>query len=260
MIPFYLQIADHKFKIIQVSSEFLPFLSERFSFTNDQGKGLDLSLRINHGYGDPFEDYDVKIIKKEDHIVYLRKDYFIEVDSSFRNATISAYDELALKHALMNLYSSFILHHNWGLLLHSSCVIADDKAHIFAGHSGAGKSTAARLSAPRELLSDEATLIKITDHSIVIYDSPFRSELETVGHIDHAPLSSIQLLFQADLNVRNRIKQSDAFMQLMDKVFYWPYKDDEVVKVLNLLKGIVRNVPVYDLHFQKNNTFWELIS
>ncbi|MGG1629476.1 hypothetical protein [Rossellomorea sp. NRS-1567] len=260
MTPFYIKIADHKFKIIQASNEFLPFLSERFSFAIGQGNSHDLNLRINHGYGEPFEDYDVKIIKKENHIVYLRKDYFIEVDSSFRNATISAHDDLALKHALMNLYSSFILHHNWGLLLHSSCVIDGHKAHIFAGHSGAGKSTAARLSAPRELLSDEATLIKITDRSILIYDSPFRSELETVGHKENAPLSSIQLLYQADFNERTQVKQSDAFMKLMDKVFYWTYKEDEVVKVLDFLKKIVRDVPVYDLHFQKNNTFWELIS
>lgn len=260
MTPFYIKIADHKFKIIQASNEFLPFLSKRFSFAIGEGNVPDLSLRINHGYGEHFEDYDVKIIKKENHIVYLRKDYFIEVDSSFRNATISAYDELALKHALMNLYSSFILHHNWGLLLHSSCVIDGDKAHIFAGHSGAGKSTAARLSAPRELLSDEATLIKVSDRSIRIYDSPFRSELETVGYKLHVTLSSIQLLFQDKFNERSQVKQSDAFMQLMDKVFYWPYKEDEVVRVLDFLKKIVRNVPVYDLHFQKNNTFWELIS
>ncbi len=260
MSSLYIKIAEHNCKIIQVSNEFLPFLLERFPFPDGQVEGPDLNLRINHGYGTPFEDYEVKIIKKENQVVYLRKDYFIEVDSCFRNATISAYDELALKHALMNLYSSFILHHNWGVLLHSSCVMDGDQAHIFAGHSGAGKSTAARLSTPRELLSDEATLIKVTDQSIRIYDSPFRSELETVGYKGHAPLSSIQLLFQAKFNERSQVKQSDAFMQLMDKMFYWPYKEDEVVKVLDFLKKIVRNVPVYDLHFQKNNTFWELIS
>ena len=51
----------------------------------------------------------------------------------------------------MNLYSSFIAYHNWGLLIHSSCVVNKGEAHIFSGHSGAGKSTAAKLSHPRDL-------------------------------------------------------------------------------------------------------------
>jgi hypothetical protein len=260
MNHFYIKITDHKLKISLPENDFLPFLSERFSFFNEQGNKPDLSISITKGYGVPFKDYDVKIIQKETTLLYQRKDYLIEVDENFTRAMISAYDELALKHALMNLYSAFILHNNWGLLLHSSCVIEGERAHIFAGHSGAGKSTAARLSVPRELLSDEATLIKITDNSITVYDSPFRSELEKGNHNKCVPLSSVQLLSQAVQNKRIQLKQSDAFMQLMDKVFYWPHKEDEVARVLELLKVLVKKIPVYELHFQKNNTFWELIS
>jgi hypothetical protein len=260
MNHFYMKIADHQLKISLPENDFFPYLSKRFSFFRKHGDKPDLSISITKGYGVPFKDYDVKITMKESTLLYQRKDYLIEVDQNFTKAVVSAYDELALKHALMNLYSAFILHNNWGLLLHSSCVIDGECAHVFAGHSGAGKSTAARLSAPRELLSDEATLINITDNAIIIYDSPFRSELEKGTHNKCVPLSSVQLLSQAGQNERIQLKQSDAFMQLMDKVFYWPYKEDEVARVLELLKVLVKKIPAYQLHFQKNNTFWELIS
>lgn len=221
---------------------------------------VDLSIQIVAGYGVPFQDYEVKITEKHKRILFQRADYLIEVDSNYTSATISVYDELALKHALMNLYSSFIVHHNWGLLIHSSCVIDKGKAHLFAGPSGAGKSTAARLSAPRELLSDEATILKITQDSVTVFDSPFRSELEDRGTTITVPLASMQILHQSLHNRRNGLKKSDALLHLMDKVFYWTHSPEETKQILQLLKILVQTVPVYDLYFQKNNKFWELIS
>jgi hypothetical protein len=257
---FYIKVGDHNLKIKLSSIDYFSFFTERFSHSYAPLEATTMTVEVQGGYGLPFVNYDVVITKKEGEILYRREDYLIKVDPDFKNATIYVHDELALKHALMNLYSAFILHHNWGLLLHSSCVIEGSKAHVFAGHSGAGKSTAAKLSAPRELLSDEATLMKVNKDGVTIYHSPFRSELETSSDKKDVPLSSIQLLSQASFNERNLLKQSDAFLQLMDKVFYWPYGEHEVAKVLRLLKSVVRTIPVYDLHFQKNNTFWELIS
>jgi hypothetical protein len=257
---FYIKVGDHDLKIKLQNIEYLSYFTERFHYSYTPLEAARMTITVQGGYGVPFVTYDVFTTRKEGEILYRRQDYLIEVDSDFTNATLFVHDKLALKHALMNLYSAFILHHNWGLLLHSSCVIEGTKAHVFAGHSGAGKSTAAKLSAPRELLSDEATLLKVNNDGVTIYHSPFRSELETRSDKKVVPLSSIQLLSQASFNERNLLKQSDAFLQLMDKVFYWPYGEHEVANVLRLLKSVVLTIPVYELHFQKNNTFWELIS
>lgn len=219
----------------------------------------DLSITIQEGYGKSFTDYVVNIKKSDNKISFERADYLIEVDSKYSEAIVSVHNDLALKHALMNLYSSFIAYRNWGLLIHSSCAIENNSAHIFAGQSGAGKSTAAKLSYPRDLLSDEATILKITSENITVYNSPFRSELESSGTINCCSLSSIQLLNQAVQNRRLPIKKSDAFMELIDKVFYWEHNHEETKNVLKLLRILVSITPTYQLHFQKNNTFWELI-
>jgi hypothetical protein len=160
----------------------------------------------------------------------------------------------------MNLYSSFIVYHNWGLLIHSSCAIDNGKAHIFAGQSGAGKSTAAKLSYPRKLLSDEAALIKITPEKVTVFNSPFRSELEAGNFKEQVELASVQILYQALQNNRAKLTKSDALLHLMDKVFFWPHSLDETKTIMRLLTDLVKIVPGYELQFQKNNTFWELIS
>lgn len=220
----------------------------------------DMMIELEGAYGVPFVDYDVEITRESNKIFFRRADYLVQVDAGYRSARISYHDQLALKHALMNLYSSLIVHHNWGLLIHSSCALEGEKAHIFAGQSGAGKSTVARLSQPRGLLSDEATIVKIDGERITVFDSPFRSELETTHYEESRPLASVQLLYQSDQNERMRLKKSDALLHLIDKVFYWPNSPDATNRIIASLKELVNTVPVYKLHFQKNNAFWELIS
>ncbi len=261
MKTFYTKIGDHLIFISLDSLRLMDLFKKGFSILPTRNEDQpDLMIHIEGGYGMPFENYEVSIRVEIDKVIYQRADYLIEVDKEFHSANIFVHDELALKHALMNLYSTFIVNQNWGLLLHSSCAIENGSAHIFAGHSGAGKSTAAKLSSPRELLSDEATLVKISKDSITVYHSPFRSELETSSSKENIPLGSVQLLKQSLVNERILLKQSDAFLQLIDKVFYWPHREEEVSKVLGLLRKVVRQVPIYELQFQKNNTFWELIS
>lgn len=253
------KIGDHFIQIISESG-YLHKLLLNFRTYHNKNRDADLIIKIRDGYGVPFQDYEVEIKKEHNKILYSRADYLIEVDSEYTSATISVYDDLALKHALTNLYSSFIVHHNWGLLIHSSCALENGKAHMFAGHSGAGKSTAAKLSYPRNLLSDEATIVKITPNQVTVYNSPFRSELEAEPFEGNVKLASMQILYQALQNKRVRLEKSDALLHLMDKVFFWPQNQEETKTILRLITMLVKQVPVYELHFQKNNTFWELIS
>ena len=253
------KIGDHYIKIITKADKLYKVL-HNFESNCKVKQQPDLIIKIKDGYGIPFRDYEVNITKKHNTIIYSRADYLIEVDPEYKSATISVYDDFALKHALTNLYSSFIVHHNWGLLIHSSCVLENGKAHLFSGHSGAGKSTAAKLSYPRHLLSDEASLVKITSNEVSVFNSPFRSELDAEPFEGNVELASVQILFQALQNKRVRLQKSNALLDLMDKVFFWPHSQDEVKTIMQLMTQLVKQVPVYELHFQKNNTFWELIS
>lgn len=259
MNTIHTNIGTHKIQISLNSGSFTNFIQRTYQINSDQ-PNPDMELTIHQGYGTSFVDYQVEITKEPRKIRYRRADYLIEADSDYRRAIIHAHDDFALKHAMTNLYSAFIVYHQWGLLIHSSCVVESGKAHIFAGQSGAGKSTAARLSEPRQLLSDEATLVQITPTEVIVHNSPFRSEITTCGDSEKAPLISIQLLHQALQNHRIQIRKPDALIQLMDKVFYWAHDPEETKVILQLLRTLVDQVPVYELYFKKDNTFWELIS
>lgn len=253
-------IGEHHFRTITSSSTFFKMINASFCKVANKNSTPDMTIYVYEGYGAKFTNYEVKTVKENRHVSFQRSDYLIEIKEQYNLAIIYAHDIFSLKHALINLYSAFIVEKQWGVLIHSSCVIDNEKAHIFSGHSGAGKSTAAFLSLPRSLLSDEATIVKIQKNDIRIYNSPFRSEMQSTEENTFYSLSSIQLLYKDAVNKRQRLSKSDALIDLMDKVFYWSIDSKDTKKILLLIKILVEMVPVYKLHFQKNDTFWELIS
>ncbi|OPH56697.1 hypothetical protein BC351_27535 [Paenibacillus ferrarius] len=257
---FYSLIGDHIIQVISQSQVCMGFMHKYFPMMDPPSRQADLIIYLKEGYGIPFYNYNVAITQEEDAILFRRADYLIEAKTDYGYAVISVHNELALKHAFMNLYSSYVVHHRWGLLIHSSCVMEKGAAYLFAGHSGAGKSTAAKLSYPRELLSDEATIVKISSEQITVYNSPFRSELNRTGLEQAGPLAGIYLLKQSLHNHVVRLSRSNGFLELMDKVFYWSPSPTGNVSILQLLQQMVKHVAVSELHFQKNDTFWELIS
>ncbi|TGA99985.1 hypothetical protein E4665_03285 [Sporolactobacillus shoreae] len=255
------QIDEQYVKITCDSSSLWEYVEPNFitvpSTVPDQA---DIEIDILGDYGIPFTGFTVHVADLNRAVLFKRDDYLIAATPDFRKAVIKAHDFMALKHALLNFYSSYLIHHQSGLLIHSSCVVDHGAAHLFAGISGAGKSTVARLSYPRKLLSDEATLIKVSPEAIDVYNSPFRSDIPAADGGNSCALKSIQLLHQSSQNQRTRAAQETGFNQLFERTFYWPCKEQDVLTIRALLKKVVERVPVYDLSFQKNSTFWTLIS
>lgn len=263
MHTMYLLIGTHTLFVSTVDEEVADWIRQQFLVVVPEDLGdvqPDLYIRISKGYGKPVEDIQVAIQKERDRIIYRREDFLLETDEWYHRALLQVHDDLSLNHALMTLYSAYIVRHGWGMMLHSSCAVERNRAYLFAGQSGAGKSTVVALSEPRKILSDEAALLKIEADGVYVYDSPFRSDSMPTFDREPLPLAGIHLLKQSQEIRRERVKSSEAVFQLMDKIFYWAADPGETVKLLALCGKLVSHVPVYDLMFQKNNLFWERIS
>ena len=256
----WIGIGDHKIRIKSKSNEAIQHIVKGFKvISHEYSPNVDLDIEIEYGYGYPFNGFEVDITKDNGTVFYNRGDYVIEVNKIYTTANIKVHDEFALKHALMNLYSVFIVYHQWGLLIHSSCIREGNKAYLFSGQSGAGKSTVVELSYPRPILSDEATVVKITRSGTKVYDSPFRSDTVSSFKEPSIELGGIQLLEQSESIKRFLLEKSESMMNLFDKIFYWANDPIETKKLFVLLRQLISDVPVYRLQFQKNASFWKEI-
>ncbi len=254
------RVGEHHIRFLAETEWVKAYIRTKFQVLDGvSGAAPDLEVELAAGYGEPFVSFDVASSVEEGEIFFRRTDYQIRISEDFGQAQISVYDDFALKHALMNLYSSYIVHKGWGLLVHSSCVMEAGKAYLFAGHSGAGKSTVAWLSLPRQVLSDEATILKVEEGRVTVFDSPFRSGLEMPYHGDGCELAAIQFLRQSPEIKRIVLGKSAAMMELFGKIFYWPHMPSDTVKIMKLFQHLIANIPAYELYFQKNDAFWKEI-
>ncbi len=148
-----------------------------------------------------------------------------------------------------------------GLALHSSCILRNGKTYIFTGYSGAGKSTVIKLTEDPVIYSDEVTLLKKNDKGLFsIHHSPFRSEF----HSDYLPptadIAGIFFLRQDSRVFLEKMPPKEAIFAILPMVFF-PINKTQLFenKIFSLCADLLKQVPVFKLHFRKDDTFWESI-
>lgn len=107
--------------------------------------------------------------------------HYLNTDCSFRYAVASVswndpHVGEAINSMLRIIYSQAVLHHS-GISVHSAAVILDEKAYLFMGRSGTGKSTHASLWLKTfpgsELLNDDNPTIRIVNGKVMVYGTPW---------------------------------------------------------------------------------------
>jgi hypothetical protein len=161
----------------------------------------------------------------------------------------------------LRIFHSLMLASEGGLLVHAASAVRNGKAFLFAGVSGAGKTTISRLApADALLLTDEISYVCRNGHGYVAHGTPFAGELAKVGENIRAPLAALYLLHQGPVNTIEPVKGSDAVRLLMENVLFFANDHELVSMVFETACELVRQVPVYHLTFVPDQRVWEMIS
>jgi hypothetical protein len=162
--------------------------------------------------------------------------------------------------AVLRIAHSIALASQGGMLLHAASAIRNGKAFVFAGVSGAGKTTISRL-APSDvtLLTDEISYVRKVDDGYVAYGTPFTGELAKVGENVSAPLKALYLLAQGPENKIAPVPASEAVRLLLANVLFFA-EDSELVRlVFQSTCDFVDRVAVSRLTFTPDSRVWEMI-
>lgn len=148
-----------------------------------------------------------------------------------------------------------------GLLLHSSGVVdGDGHARLFAGRSGAGKTTIARLSRGegREVLSDDINVVVPTsDGTYVAERLPFAGELVTPPAAPRRfPVGRVYLLRQGEEHRVDRLPAPRAVAGLVACAPFVNTDPHRLDAALRNLEALVGAVPVAVLTFRRDPGFW----
>jgi len=146
-------------------------------------------------------------------------------------------DELAMMHRLAL---------GEGVELHALGLEDEDgSGYLFLGHSGAGKSTTARLwsSLPGvKLLSDDRIILRKKDSQYWMYGTPWHGDAG-VSSQGSAQLSAIFLLEQAHLNEIHPLPGAKAAAELFARCFVPHYLGEGLQFALDFFDELTRSIP-----------------
>jgi hypothetical protein len=144
--------------------------------------------------------------------------------------------------------------------LHSASAIRHGKAFLFAGVSGAGKTTISRLApADATLLTDEISYVRKEDEGYVAFGTPFTGELAKLGENTSAPVAALYLLAQGPENRIEPVAVADAGRELLANMLFFAEDQEMVHWAFQAACDFVNRVPVHRLTFVPDARVWEMI-
>lgn len=135
--------------------------------------------------------------------------------------------------------------------IHSSCIVVDNKAYLFLGESGTGKSTHTRLYRQyipnAKLLNDDSPIVANENGEIYIYGSPWSGKTPCYK-AEKYPLGGIVRLSQAPYNKIHRLPKIAAYGAIHPSCPPEFAYDDRLYDFISkTISSIVTTTPTYHL-------------
>lgn len=152
---------------------------------------------------------------------------------------------------LDRLLVMFLLALRKGAIVHSAGIVYKKKGFIFAGRSGAGKTTISRKLATltgAEGLSDDRIILRKEGDSFRMFGTPWPGEAGIAVN-KSTSLNGIVFLVKSDNNRVVPIGEAEAFRRFMP-VLSIPWYDKEAInKIFSFVEELISEVPSYILYF-----------
>jgi len=147
-----------------------------------------------------------------------------------------------------------------GCYLHASGLIFQGKGLLFVGHSDAGKSTMVKMLKDKsEILCDDRMVVRRCEDEFRIYGTWSHGDIPQVS-ASYAPLTAIMFLEQAR---KNRLvlldNKKDVIHNLLACLIKPFVTADWWEKTLSLIEMLTREVPCYNLQFDKSGEVVHLL-
>lgn len=205
-------------------------------------------------------DDDVRVYRSNGRWQLERGDFRAEWDPAARRGRIRQSANPYSIDTVLRILHTLVLAREGGFLLHAASAVRKGKAYVFAGVSGAGKTTLSRLAPPdARVLSDEISYVRKEAGGYYAYGTPFAGELARVGENLRAPLATVYLLNQGTENGISGLGKADAARGILSNTLFFAADVELVQAVFLSALDLVEHVPVRRLTFLPEPGIWELI-
>jgi hypothetical protein len=138
------------------------------------------------------------------------------------------------------------------VLLHAAGANIDGNGVLFAGQSGAGKSTVSRLlgnGGSARFLSDDRIMLRRFGGKLSMYGTPWPGDAG-VAINESVPLKAICFLRHADETSLRPLKPEQVLQRLLPVASIPWYESELAGNALNLCEFLIEHYPAYELSFR----------
>jgi hypothetical protein len=238
---------------------FLKLLRQRYAgFLSSSQPELELDFDlIKPG---PGSDEDVRISRQGAEWLLERGDFRARWDPLTGRGRVRQSPNPYALDSVLRILHSLVLSARGGFLLHAGSGICEERAYLFSGVSGAGKTTMTRLAPPGvTLLSDEISYVRPSPAGYFAYGTPFSGELAKAGENTMAPVSALFFLEKGPENRVEELAPAEAVRRLMRNILFFAEDPELVEKLLATACDFVQTVPVRRLTFYPDSRVWDEI-
>jgi len=241
--------------------EFIRLVQNRYAgyvnFLEDAGFEFDVELNLPNMAS---VDEDVEVTWDSGSWLIRRGDFRAEFSPATSRGHIRQIMNPYSLDSVLRIVHTLLLARKGGFLMHASSAIRNGRAFLFAGVSGAGKTTMARLAPPdAALLTDEISYVTHHEDRYTAIGTPFFGELARVGENLRAPIECLYLLAKGTENKIEPVAGGDAVRGLLENILFFA-RDPEFVKlVFDAAVEFASRVPIRRLTFAPDSRVWELI-
>jgi hypothetical protein len=252
-MPIFLRTEDPRFQQL---------LRNRYAgFVNpDAEASFEFDIELQPPARDKAPDEDVKVSRNGAQWLLQRGDFRAQWDPGVGRGSVSQSPNPYAIDSVLRIVHTLILARQGGFLVHAASAIRNGRAFLFAGVSGAGKTTISRLAPPdATLLTDEISYVRRTGAGYQACGTPFAGELAKVGENVTAPLEALFLLEKGPENRFEEIDRKAAVRSLLRNILFFAEDEEMVRMVFQSACDLVERIPVKRLIFAPDQRVWDLI-
>ena len=240
---------------------FLHILQQGYAgfVSSSENPAIDFDVEITQPLVDE-PDADVEVTQSLGRWSLQRGDFRAEWEPAKRRGWVRQTANPYAIDSVLRIVHSLVLAKEGGFLLHSASAIRNGKAYLFAGESGAGKTTISSL-APSDaiLLTDEISYVRRQNEGYAAFGTPFTGELAKLGQNVSAPIAALYLLGKGAENLIDPVEPADAARSLLSNILFFAKEEELVQAIFHSAFEFVKRVPVSRLTFVPDSRVWEFI-
>ena len=225
-------------------------------------------------YGSPVFEFDIELvppgrISEEERVrvrldagrwFFQRSDFEAELDPKLGRGSIKQAAYPYSSDSVLRILHTLLLARQGGFLVHAASAVRNGRAFLFAGASGAGKTTISRLAPPDvTLLTDEISYVRRQEDGYFAFGTPFTGELALPGENLRAPVAALYLLARGRENKIEPVASAHAARGLLENILFFAGDPELVNLVFQSACEFAGRVPVYRLAFVPDARVWDMI-